>query len=234
MTETNIALPDGNPTASVDVPPAAPPLDTVASDEYPISPEGRRQAIVLLLGVASLWLFAAWSLVNLFEGGVGGIEWVSLTLMLGIVLVSPVVGWALLEEANSRFITGEEGIRYRSLMGIDLQYKWSELSTFETRERKSKVARFFLGDDDEDMKDEGRRTEDGGRELTEGESDAEDEDNDAVQPDTRLIRTPDRTGQINNPLARILHKLSHGASLPLYGGIERRDDLLRVILNSKS
>ncbi len=209
MTESDIAATGVASTTT----PQTSSAGTNATD-YPISPEGRRQAIVLLLGVATLWLFALWSLINLFDGGLSGIEWVSSVLMLGIVLVAPVVGWALLEEANSRVTTDESGIRYRSLMGIDLLYKWEEVGGFEATGRKGKVARFFLGDDKEEPA---------------SASDASDDDPDDMEPDTRLLHTPDRTSQIQNPLARILHKLSHGASLPLYGGLERRNDLLNEI-----
>lgn len=210
MTESDIATTGASQITPQEATPAA-----NNTNEYPISPEGRRQAIVLLLGVASLWVFAVWSLINLFEGGLGGIEWVSMALMLGIVLVAPVVGWALLEEANSRITTDESGISYHSLAGIDLHYKWDDLSGFQSTGRKGKIARFFLGDDDKeaDIQDNGNL-------------DVEEED---AEPDTRLLNAPDLTAQIKNPLARILHKLSHGASLPLYGGIERRDELLAEI-----
>ncbi len=213
MTESDIATAGASPIT----PQEATPAGTNNTSEYPISPEGRRQAIVLLLGVASLWVFAVWSLINLFEGGLGGIEWVSMVLMLGIVLVAPVVGWALLEEANSRITTDDNGIRYQSLAGIALHYKWDELSGFQPAGRKGKIARFFLGDDDEDKEP-----------AIESSSNSDAEDDDA-ESDTRLINTPDHTSQIKNPMARILHKLSHGASLPLYGGLERRDDLFREI-----
>src|SRR5215210_3830073 len=69
---------------------------------YAMSKEGRRQAIILLLGVISIWVFALWSLITIFEAGITGIEWVSSVLMAGILLVAPMVGWALLDEAYSR------------------------------------------------------------------------------------------------------------------------------------
>ncbi len=217
MTESDIAIAGASSTTPQEATPT-----TNAPREYPISPEGRRQAIVLLLGVASLWVFAVWSLINLFEGGLGGIEWVSLALMLGIVLVAPVVGWALLEEAKSRITTDESGLRYQSLAGVDLHYKWNELSGIQPTDRKGKIARFFLGDDD--------------KEPSVQESSEVDAEEDDAEPDTTsvLLNTPDHTTQIKNPLARILHKLSHGATLPLYGGLERRDELLGEIASRLS
>ena len=77
---------------------------------YPMSRQGRRQAFILLAGVASIWIFALWTLVTILDGGITGVEWVSLVLMLGILVVSPLVAWALLEEAGSRIVTGEEWV----------------------------------------------------------------------------------------------------------------------------
>jgi hypothetical protein len=186
--------------------------------DYPISREGRRQATVLLLGVVSLWVFALWSLINLLKDGISGTEWVSLLLMLGIVLVAPVVGWALLEEAGSRITTDENGIRYHSIGGIDLLYKWEDLAGSRPTGRMSKVTRFFLGDD---------------KVETSSDSSQLDADRDDVEPDTRLLHTPDLTAQITNPMARILHKLSHGSSIPLYEGLQDRDNLLSIIASKR-
>src|SRR3954470_16845508 len=95
---------------------------------YAMSREGRRQAYILLLGVASIWIFALWTLITILQDGVSGVEWVSLLLMLGLLVVAPVVGWTLLEEAGTRIEVSDGGIRYASLGGIDLFYKWDELS----------------------------------------------------------------------------------------------------------
>src|SRR5437879_5015753 len=117
-----------NSTAQEVTPPAPAPAEPERIAEsyaiYPMSKDGRRQAIILLLGVISLWIFALWTLINIFEDGIKGVEWVSGLLMLGILLVAPVVGWALLEEANCRITTDAAGIRYQTLAGIDLAYKW--------------------------------------------------------------------------------------------------------------
>src|SRR5207302_5606500 len=95
-----------------------------------MSRQGRRQAFILLAGVASIWIFALWTLVTILDGGITGVEWVSLVLMLGILVVSPLVAWALLEEAGSRIVTGEEGIKYQTIAGINLTYGWDELAGF--------------------------------------------------------------------------------------------------------
>jgi len=210
LTESDVAAVPAAPTNE------STPATTEGTHDYPISPEGRRQAIVLFLGVISLWVFAVWSLVNLFEGGLSGVEWVSLVLMLGIALVAPVVGFALLEEANARIVTDEKGVRYRSLAGVDIFYEWGEVTGFEQAGRRGRVARFFLGDDEPEGAGETGQVE-----VAEADVDAE--------PDTRLLNAPDRSGQIKNPLARILHKLAHGSALAIYGGIADREALLAEI-----
>ena len=210
LTESDVAAIPAAPTDE------STPATTGGTHEYPISPEGRRQAIVLFLGVISLWVFAVWSIINLFEGGLGGVEWVSLVLMLGIALVAPVVGFALLEEANARIVTDEKGVRYRSLAGVDIFYEWGEITGFEQTGRRGRAALFFLGDDEPKAAEEIEQADD-----AEPEADAE--------PDTRLLHMPERTGQIKNPLARILHKLAHGSALPIYGGIADREALLADI-----
>src|SRR5437764_6027432 len=116
MAEPNIQ--DAAPAAT------APPASESAEQTFPMSREGRRQALVLLLGVATIWIFALWTLITILQDGVSGIEWVSLVLMLGLLVVAPVAGWVLLEEANSRVTAGETGIRYQTLAGIDLHYQW--------------------------------------------------------------------------------------------------------------
>src|SRR5690349_18103375 len=101
-------------TAPAPPPPAPTVIAQAAERVYPISREGRRQALILLLGVVTIWIFALWSLITILQDGVMGVEWVSLALMLGLLLVAPVVAWVLLEEANSRLILTNSGIRYRT------------------------------------------------------------------------------------------------------------------------
>src|SRR5205823_3925247 len=114
----------------------------------PMSRQGKRQALILLLGVVTIWIFALWSLITILQDGVSGVEWVSMALMLGLLLVAPVVAWVLLEEANSRFIVSSKGIQYRTLAGISLDYGWEDLTGFAPAGGRSRLARFFLGDDE--------------------------------------------------------------------------------------
>ncbi|HVF98709.1 MAG TPA: hypothetical protein VND68_02615, partial [Chloroflexia bacterium] len=123
-------------------------LTSSVSNEYRMSRDGRRQGVILLLGVLSLEVFAVWSLATILDRGLDGAEWVSALLMLGIALVAPLVAWTLLEELNSRYVVTAEGLRYNSLAGIDLLYPWEQLAGFKTEQRRGRVARFFLGEED--------------------------------------------------------------------------------------
>jgi hypothetical protein len=193
------------------------PAEDTADSTYPMSREGRRQALVLFVGAASIWVFALWTFVTILENGITGVEWVSSVLMLGILLVAPMVGWALLEEAYSRVTTSDRGICYRTLVGIDLTYSWEEVAGFRGKNSRGRVARFFLGDEGEDKS--GERVRD-----VEADSDIDKESED--EPETRLLEVlPDRTGQIANPLVRFLHRQAHGAHIPIFGGLENHNTL---------
>jgi hypothetical protein len=182
-----------------------------------MSREGRRQALVLFAGAISIWVFALWTFVTILEDGVAGVEWVSSALMLGILLVAPMVGWALLEEAYSRVTTSDRGIRYRTLAGIDLTYSWEEVAGFKSKGSRGRIARFFLGDEGEDKSSERVRD-------VEADSDIDKENEE--EPQTLLLEVrQDSTGQIANPLVRFLHRQAHGAHIPIFGGLENHSAL---------
>lgn len=185
---------------------------------FPMSREGRRQAIVLLLGVISLAIFALWSLINILQDGVSDVEWVTGAFMLAILLVSPLVAWTLLEEANTVVTTSDNGLTYRTLGGISLQYKWPDVTGFKSKQGKSKLARFFLGDDDAPQEEAVSVTSEGDAESS------------AESPSTLLlsVRT-DPALQLQNPLVRFLHKQAYGDILPLHSGLANRDLLINNI-----
>lgn len=245
-----------------EVAPAAPEGEGTAASRgervYPMSRDGRRQAIILLIGVATLWVFALWSLVTIFQDGLTGVEWVSMLLMLGMLVVAPVVAWTLLEEANSRIVTSERGIEYRTIGGINLAYKWDELSGFKPRGTRGRLARFFLGEEEVDITNNARDAEASvprpGEEPTTEENEravavasahvetdahpvarpdrqADEEDElDEEDPETLLLQVrPGRTAEITNPITRFLHAQAHGSNLPIYGGLENRQELLEEI-----
>jgi hypothetical protein len=217
--------------------PAEPAPEAVSSDTpgtYTMSRDGRRQAIILLLGVISIWVFALWSFIAIFSGGVTGVEWVTGALMLGIILVAPIVAWTLLEEANARITTGDQGITYSTFGGLKLTYAWADIAGFKRKGRKSRLARFFLGDDDGDDNsndpDNNNNTpviEEDARPVKAGE---DEETAPEDEPETVLLalRT-DPAAQVANSVVRFLHKQAHGDALPIYGGLENRRALLDEI-----
>jgi len=206
--------------------PVETPTEAQTAGVYPMSKDGRRQAIILLLGVISIWVFGLWSLITILQDGITGVEWVSSVLMLGILLVAPLVAWTLLEEANSRITTGDDGIRYSTLGGISLKYAWADIAGFKDKGRKGRLARFFLGDDDGDS-DKQEKIESEARAVKageDGEVPREDE------PETVLLTLrKNPAAQIANPMVRFLHKQAHGNDLPIYGGLENRKALLAEI-----
>ena len=184
---------------------------------YPISRDGRRQALVLLVGVATIWVFALWSLITIMDAGITGVEWVSAVLMLGLLLVAPVVAWALLEEANSRITLTSSGITYRTLAGIETAYTWEQVEGFERNGKRSRMARFLLGNEEEEEPEGAVIARDG-------------EDDDDEEPKTLLLRVRgDSSTGISNPAVRFLHKTAHGDGVPIYAGIENRGELLSAI-----
>src|SRR3954471_17204410 len=112
---------------------------------YPMSAEGRRTAVILLLGVAAIWIFALWTLVTQAQDGLSGPEWVTAILMLGILGVAPVVGWNLLEERATTITADVGGLTYRSLGGITLRYTWPEITGLDAApSRPARWARLFM------------------------------------------------------------------------------------------
>ena len=114
---------------------------------YRLSAAGRRTALILLLGVAAVWVFAAWTLVTQALDGLSGPEWVTALLMLGILVVAPVVGWTLLEERSATITADAHGLTYRSITGIHLAYAWPEITGLDPAPAQpSRWARLFMDD----------------------------------------------------------------------------------------
>jgi hypothetical protein len=188
-----------------------------ASGLHPMSREGRRQAIVLLLGVLSIAVFALWSFINILQDGVDGVEWVSGLLMLAILLVTPLVGWTLLEEAQASVQANDKGVTYKTAGGVTLAFPWTEVTGFEQKTGRSRLARFFLGDDKDDAPVQ----------PSPGEQDENVADG---EPGTLLltVRT-DPSQQITNPLVRFLHRQAYSTNIPIHGGLEARQQLIEEI-----
>lgn len=218
--------------SNVDAHPSAQPaqvLTSSISNEYRMSREGRRQGIILLIGVLSLEVFAVWSLVTILDRGIEGAEWVSALLMLGIAVVAPLVAWTLLEEINSRYLLTAEGLRYSSIGGLDLLYPWEQLAGFKTEQKRGRLARFFLGDEvpkEADNSITTPATVPGGTNTEEEESEAEPQ---ALALQVRESYRPQVDSQFGNPLLRFLHTQAHAYTVPIHGGVENRDELVSQI-----
>ena len=105
---------------------------------------GRRTALILLLGVAAIWVFACWTLVTQAQDGLSGPEWVTAVLMLGILVVAPVVGWTLLEERAATITSDATGLTYRSITGIHLTYAWPEITGLGAARPRRRAGRAYL------------------------------------------------------------------------------------------
>jgi hypothetical protein len=186
------------------------------TSDHPMSGAGRRQAIILLLGVFSIWLFALWSLITIVQGGITGVEWVTGLLMLAILLIAPLVAWTLLEEAYSRVIVDDEGITYKTLSGIVLRYAWADVIGFKEKGGRSRIARFFLGEEDKR------------EEVSSSQEDAENAADDESETALLAVRS-DPALQIANPLVRFLHAQSYNGSLPIHSNLQGREALVAEI-----
>ncbi len=192
-----------------------------APGTYAMSRDGRRQATVLLLGVLSIWIFALWTLVTTLDNGLDGAEWVTAALMLAILLVAPLVGWTLLEEANARYTIAPGGLTYSTFGGINLTFPWSEITGVQPKDKPGRLARFFLGDDAPALAEQ---------QPEPAEPNAPEELEPEGEPRTVLLGlSTSPSARIANPLVRFLHKQAHGDALPIYGGLENQQTLLDAI-----
>lgn len=223
---------------------------------YRLSAAGRRTALILLLGVAAVWVFAAWSLVTQALDGVSGPEWVTAVLMLGILLVAPVVGWTLLEERNATITTDAQGLTYRSINGIHLAYTWPEITGLNPAPAQpSRWARLFMDDPappavpptTEQSPPAGRKAEMSNQSNSSNASRTGAPDDsrigpppaEAEEPTTEAEEAPPRTvpvtvspppaARIGNPVLQALWRQAHGATLPLPGELENRAAVLATI-----
>ncbi|RRR70799.1 MAG: hypothetical protein EI684_12615 [Candidatus Viridilinea halotolerans] len=172
---------------------------------YRLSPAGQRLTLILLVTALLIWAFALWSFASTLrisynplqfwpslqaslEVGLGVGQVVPALLMLCLIVATPLLLWSLLEEWAACYTPTDDGLRFRSLLGINLLYPWSSISAV-------------------------RRADD-----------------DADEPLDELILNTDQSGQIAQPWLRFLHRQAFGGKrLPIYAGIEDRDELLDTV-----
>lgn len=97
--------------------------------QYRLSSSGRKTALVLLAGVASIFGFAVWTLLSLLTAGIELGEMIPLVLMVGILIASPLLAWNIVEELFASIELSEEALVFRSA-GIEIPCPWSDVTGF--------------------------------------------------------------------------------------------------------
>lgn len=110
---------------------------------YRLSPAGKRQSLVLLAAALLIWAFAVWSFASTLRisynplqlwpsfqqslaQGLGLGQVVPALLMLTLIIATPLLIWALLQEQSAAYTSTPEGLRFEAL-GVRLTYPWASL-----------------------------------------------------------------------------------------------------------
>jgi hypothetical protein len=171
---------------------------------YHISPSGRRTAIILLVGALIIWAFALWTFRSTLDISYNPIEFwgtlrASLERGLSISQIVPALLMLVLIVATP-------------LVVWNILEEWAAAYT---------------------PLEEGLRFASLGIALTypwAGIGAIRRVDEDSDEPIDEILLKEDYTGQIRNPVLRFLHGQAYGRrKLPLYAGLEDRDELLAEI-----
>jgi hypothetical protein len=171
---------------------------------YRISPSGRRTAIILLIGALIIWAFALWT----FSSTLG-------------ISYNPIQFWGTLRQSV------EQGLSISQLVPALLMLVLIVATPLVIWNILEELGAAYTPADD------GLRFSSLGVRLTYpwpgvGAINRVDEDSD--EPMDELVLKEDYTGQIRNPLLRFLHAQAYGRTkLPIYAGVEQRDELLAEI-----
>ncbi len=172
---------------------------------YQLSPVGRRNALLLMIGAGLIWAFAVWtfqSTLNISYSPEGvtqslGVLWsekglsvnqaVPALFMLVLMIAAPLTMWNIAMEWVVRYTPTNDGLRYESLM-VSVVVPWNSVSEIR----------------------------------------AVDADSDEPAHELRLKSDP--TGQIANPVWRLLHAQAYGRTvLPIHASVDQRDELIDEI-----
>ena len=175
---------------------------------YRLSPSGRRTALILLVGALIIWAFALWT----FRRTLG-------------VSYNPLLFWSSLRAA----IQGEngQGLSIGQIVPALLMLVLIVATPLVIWNILEEWAAAYT------PTDAGLRFASLGVDLTypwAGIGAIRRVDDDADEPMDELLLREDYTRQIRNPLLRFLHGQAYGRTkLPLYAGLQDRDELLNEI-----
>lgn len=171
---------------------------------YRLSSSGRRTALILLIGALIIWAFALWT----FRSTLG-------------ISYSPAQFWGSLRQSV------EQGLSISQIVPALLMLVLIVATPLVIWNILEEWAAAYT------PTDAGLRFESLGVALTypwQGIAAIRRVDEDSDEPTDELLLKEDYTRQVRNPVLRFLHGQSYGRTrLPLYAGLEDRDDLLAEI-----
>jgi hypothetical protein len=171
---------------------------------YRISGSGRRTAIILLVGALIIWAFALWT----FRSTLG-------------ISYNPVEFWGTLRQSV------EQGLSISQIVPALLMLVLIVATPLVIWNLLEELAASYTPAED------GLRFAALGVKLSypwAGVVAIRRVDEDSDEPMDELVLNQDYTGQIRNPLLRFLHAQAYGRTrLPIYAGVENRDELLSEI-----
>jgi hypothetical protein len=171
---------------------------------YRLSPAGRRTAIILLVGALIIWAFALWT----FRSTLG-------------ISYNPLAFWSSLRASVDAGLSVGQIVPALLMLVLIVATPlviWNVLEEWAAAYTPT---------------EEGLRFSSIGVALTypwSGIAAVRAVDSDSDEPMDELLLSDDFTGQIKNPLLRFLHAQAYGRTrLPIYAGLEQRDELLSEI-----
>lgn len=171
---------------------------------YRLSASGRRTSLILMIGALAVWAFALWT----FRSTLG-------------ISYNPVEFWGTLRQSV------EQGLSISQIVPALLMLMLIVATPLVIWNILEEWAAVYTAADD------GLRFESLGVALTypwPAIAGLRRVDEDSDEPVDELMLNQDLTPQVRNPVLRFLHRQAYGrARLPIYAGLENRDDLLAEI-----
>jgi hypothetical protein len=115
---------------------------------YRLNRSGRRNALLLTLAAAIVWLFAIIKLPDVLSSdtvrvsyralpgtisallaeGLSVNQIVPALLLVVLIVATPLLIWNLIEEWTTRYVVRDDGLEYDTVRGIRLWYPWSAIT----------------------------------------------------------------------------------------------------------